>query len=138
MAKKKQTAALLPFYLKLYDETVPELRDRIEKFLKKIAVFLSGLHPDILELPICREENEFNKAIDIIIKKDIDLIFTLHLAYSPSQEAIAALKRLNKPLIILDTTPLYDFGPGTSSQEIMYNHGIHGVQDICNLLKRET
>jgi len=61
---------------------------------------------------------------------------TLHLAYSPSLESADALAATGLPLIVLDTTPTYDFGMAQHPDEIMYNHGIHGVQDMCNLLLR--
>ncbi len=68
----------------------------------------------------------------------MDAIVTLHLAYSPSLECIDAIAETMLPLIILDTTPVYDFGPGQAMEEINYNHGIHGVQDMCNLLVRRN
>jgi L-arabinose isomerase len=48
-----------------------------------------------------------------------------------------ALASTNLPLIVLDTTPTYDFSPAQKPEEILYNHGIHGVQDMCNLLKKK-
>ena len=47
-----------------------------------------------------------------------------------------ALAGTDLPIVVLDTTPGYAFGPTTDPAEIMYNHGIHGVQDMCNLLIR--
>jgi L-arabinose isomerase len=61
---------------------------------------------------------------------------TLHLAYSPSLESAKVLARTKLPLIVLDTTPTWSFAPSQDPAEIMYNHGIHGVQDMCNLLLR--
>jgi len=40
------------------------------------------------------------------------------------------------PLVVFDTTPAAAFGPEQDPGEIMFNHGIHGVQDLCNLLRR--
>jgi L-arabinose isomerase len=47
---------------------------------------------------------------------------------------VLAASRL--PVIVCDTTPTYGFGPEQNPEELMYNHGIHGVQDLCNLLLR--
>lgn len=76
------------------------------------------------------------KRWDIFEKEDVDAIVTLHLAYSPSLESSEVLKRTKLPLIVLDTTPDYEFTPFTYADAMLYNHGIHGVQDMCNLLKR--
>ncbi len=40
------------------------------------------------------------------------------------------------PVIVLDTTENYAFDSSVDADEILYNHGIHGVQDLCNLLRR--
>lgn len=56
--------------------------------------------------------------------------------YSPSLQSIDALCRLHVPIIVLDTTETVSFDSMTDPVEIMYNHGIHGVQDMCNLLLR--
>jgi L-arabinose isomerase len=51
---------------------------------------------------------------------------------------VDALLKTKLPLIVMDTTPAFSFAPGQSPDEIMYNHGIHGVQDMCNLLVRNN
>ena len=38
--------------------------------------------------------------------------------------------------MVLDTTPTFGYGPAQDPDELMHNHGIHGVQDLCNLLVR--
>ena len=69
-------------------------------------------------------------------KAKVDAIVTLHLAYSPSLESSAALAATPLPIVVLDTTPTYAYGPQQNPEELFYNHGIHGVQDMCNLLRR--
>jgi L-arabinose isomerase len=134
---RRPKAALLPLYLKLYDEVLTEIRPDLEKFLKEVSGFLQEAGIDIILLPICRIKEEFEKAAKSLSHKDVDFLCTLHLAYSPSEESIDALKKIGLPIVVLDTTPKYDFGPNTDPSHIMRNHGIHGVQDMCNLLKRE-
>lgn len=47
------------------------------------------------------------------------------------------LKDTKLPIIILDTTPNFEF-TDDDDLSISYNHGIHGVQDMCNLLVRNN
>ena len=132
---KKPAVGFLPLYVELYDRQYPEMRPRIEAFSESIASKLSS-QLDIISAPICRLEHEFSDAIALFKEKGAIAIITLHLDYSPSLESAKPLAASGLPIIVLDTTEKYYFGPAQSDSEIMYNHGIHGVQDMCNLLIR--
>lgn len=127
---------LLPLYLELYDETCAFMRPRVESFLETILTELGarGLAP--VPAPICRRRDEFAAAVGQLEADGVCAIVTLHLAYSPSLECVDALAATRLPLIVLDTTERYAFDATADAGEILYNHGIHGVQDMCNLLKR--
>lgn len=127
---------LLPLYLKLYDDSMPEVRPALEDFYSTIASELGKRGLDVVQASVCRIEPEFESAVRAIEEAGADAIVTLHLAYSPSLESVGALAATKLPIIVLDTTPRNDFGPGVDPSEIMNNHGIHGVQDLCNLLIR--
>lgn len=133
---KEERIGLLPLYLKLYDDTCPEMRPRIERFARTIADALTAEGLTVDCAPICRVEEEFRAAVAAFEQGGVAAIVTLHLAYSPSLESAAALAMTRIPLIILDTTEDYAFDSTVDADEILYNHGIHGVQDLCNLLRR--
>jgi len=127
---------LLPFYLKLYTEICPEKNDEMDAFVRKIGLEYEERAIEVFVAPICKEKDEFQSAISQFEKDDVDAIVTLHLAYSPSLESIDAIAGTELPVIILDTTPDFNFGFDQTIDKVMYNHGIHGVQDFCNLLVR--
>jgi L-arabinose isomerase len=133
---KPLKVGLLPLYLELYDRSFGRVRTRIDTFHRDIAAALTKRGLEVVTAPVCRLQPEFTAAIRDFEKAGVDALVTLHLAYSPSLESSAALAATALPVIVLDTTPTYDFGPAQSPDEIMYNHGIHGVQDMCNLLLR--
>ena len=132
----KPKIGLLLLYLKLYDDAMAEMRSRIETFAKTIAEEFGKRDVIVNQSPICRTKEEFSKAVKSFEKEKVDAIVTLHLAYSPSLESADVLSKTKIPIIVLDTTPEYDFGEDVSSEEILYNHGIHGVQDMCSMLNR--
>ena len=127
---------LLPLYIALYDEALPAVRKRMDTFYATITNELRDRGLEALTAPVCRLKKEFAAAVASFEKGRADAIVTLHLAYSPSLESADALAGTHLPIVVLDTTPGYAFGPTTDPAEIMYNHGIHGVQDMCNLLIR--
>lgn len=135
MAKAK--IGLLPLYLKLYDDLDDgSRRRRIDEFPRQIAAEMEKRGLEVVTAPVCRIEKEFTSAVRQLEKEKVDALVTLHLAYSPSLESSGALARTRLPVIVLDTTPTWSYAPDQDPDELMYNHGIHGVQDMCNLLLR--
>ncbi|MCL5072340.1 MAG: hypothetical protein M1308_15845, partial [Actinobacteria bacterium] len=132
----KIKVGLLLMYLKLYDDTMPYLRNEFEPFIKDIEGKLEQKGLEIYLSPICRFDEEFKKAVKEFEKSGVNVIVTLHLAYSPSMECINALTKTRLPVVVLDTTMKYHFSNKLISNDIMCNHGIHGVQDMCNVLLR--
>lgn len=129
-------AGLLPLYIKLYDDIDPGWRKPLEAFVLEICAGLKRLGVEVEAALVCRVESEFKSAVKALEKTGPDALITLHLAYSPSLESAEVLAQTPLDIIVLDTTPDFAFGPDTTPDLIMKNHGIHGVQDMCNLLIR--
>ncbi len=132
---RKIRIGLLPFYIKLYDDAVPEFHPQAEQFAKIIAEQYERLGFEVERAPVCRIRSEFASAVRTFEKKQCEAIVTLHLAYSPSLESAEILAKTRLPLVVLDTTPDFEFGFDDYGK-LMANHGIHGVQDMCNMLIR--
>lgn len=133
----KITVGLVPLYIELYDRTSPPSRRvAIEAFYEKAAVELEARGLNVLRAPVCRLKNEFADAIDSFEAQGAQCLVTLHLAYSPSLESADVLAATKLPIVVMDTTPTFDFSPYQAPTEIGTNHGIHGVMDMCNLLRR--
>ncbi len=127
---------LLPLYIELYDQCAQELRPRLEAFYVKIASEIQKRGVEVIKAPFCRLKNEFQNAVSLFEKENTDAIITLHMAYSPSLESIDALCATKLPIVVLDTTETLEFTATQKPDEINYCHGIHGVMDMCNLLKQ--
>lgn len=125
---------LVPCYLQLYDEVAPARRPAVQAFADLIARQLRRRGLLVIEAPICRVRDEFAAAV-AFFEQHVEALITLHLAYSPSLEAADIIAASGLPVVVLDTTPDYEF-PYDFGNRIMVNHGIHGVQDLCNVLLR--
>lgn len=126
----------LPLYIELYDEVVPEIRPRLEGFYEKLAVMLEKRGLEVVRSPFCRVRKEFEEAVELFELSCCHAVITVHMAYSPSLESIDALCATKLPVIVMDTTETLEFTNLQSCGEIMYNHGIHGVMDLCSMLTR--
>lgn len=127
---------LLPLYVKLYDEVLPDLAAQVEPFVGRVESALSSGGLEVVRNPLARTRPDFVRAIETFEAAGVDAIVTLHLAYSPSLESAEVLARTALPIVMLDTTPDRDFGQHVDPVRLLYNHGIHGVQDLACVLRR--
>ncbi len=127
----------LPFYIKLYDDNNQDRTPLVEYMHTLVKMIESQNIEVILADEICRVKSEFDRAVKKFNDLDVDAVITQHLAYSPSLESIDALTNLKAPIIILDTTPDYELIKTAGYKNCIDNdHGIHGVQDMCCMLKK--
>ncbi|GMW03039.1 MAG: L-arabinose isomerase [Candidatus Hydrogenedentota bacterium] len=133
---KTPVIGLLPLYVRLYDEVLPNLIDELRPFLSEVSAALVSIGANVIESPVCRIADEVEDAVRKFESGGAHVIVTLHLAYSPSLEAANALAKCPLPILMLDTTPDVSFGPDVDPLRLLYNHGIHGVQDLSCMLRR--
>jgi L-arabinose isomerase len=127
---------LLPLYVALYDRAQPDNRGVIADTVADVAGRLEEAGLGVTKAPVCCRAKEFDAALTRLEEADVDALVTLHLAYSPSGESVPRLCKSPLPILILDTTPDPAFTPETPPERLMQNHGIHGVQDMASLLRR--
>lgn len=133
----KLRVGFLPLYIKMYDDSNPASRVPKEEYANTLADMLTCQGLELVKAPVCRTFEEFAEAAELFNDADVSAVITYHLAYSPSLESIQALLSIKAPIIVLDTTPDYELIEAAEySNRIGMNHGIHGVQDMCALLKR--
>jgi L-arabinose isomerase len=65
-----------------------------------------------------------------------DLMVVVHLTYSPSQLALPALQRTRLPILLWNTQELRAVDDSFSVAAMIDNHGVHGTQDLANVLVR--
>ena len=133
---KKIKVGFLPLYIKLYDDCGFEVRGRTEPFYEKLACELEWCGFDVVRSPFCSVKSEFEAAIAKFESEGCDVLVTWHAAYSPSLESIDVLSKTPLPIVVLDTTETYDFSSLQDPGEMNFCHGIHGVMDMTNMLRR--
>lgn len=134
---KKIKIGFLPLYIKLYDDCGFEVRPRTEPFYEKLAARFEELGFDVIRSPFCNVKDDFEREVAKYEAEGADCIVTWHAAYSPSLESYKVLSKTALPLVVLDTTEVYDLSSLQDPGELNFCHGIHGVMDMTNMLKRE-
>ncbi len=133
---EKVKVGFLPLYLKLYDDTAQNMRPSIDAYHDDLCAELEKTGVELVRTDICRIAPEFAAAVELFEKEEVDAIVTVHMAYSPSLECIDALAATKLPILIMDTTRDFNCGFDMENGAVFHSHGIHGVQDMCNLLRR--
>ena len=131
----KPKAGLLGLMLELYDGPFPQLKGTMHRFAEGVAAALADRVE--VEFPgVCLRAEEVQAAVRQFEASGCDLVLVLLLTYSPSLVSVPALLATALPVVIFDTAKAAHLASEMTGQDVMENHGIHGVQDLANVLAR--
>jgi len=131
----KPQVGLLPLILELYDERAPELRGKQRELVDAVTEALSSFST-VQAVDICAREEQVRRAVAEFEAAGLDAVVVLFTAYAPSLIAADALAQSALPVIIFNTQLSWELDRSNLREELMRNHGMHGVQDLANLLLR--
>jgi len=133
--QRRPKIGLLPLMLELYDESAPELKPHQAQFARQIADILSS-DIEVSQAAVCNTREQVDAAVANFEGNGCEGIIVVHLSYAPSLISASALTRTSLPVLLLNTTPAPRMDADLTLEDIMQNHGIHGVQDLANILLR--
>jgi L-arabinose isomerase len=132
----KPRVGILAVTLELYEQLAPGLREgREEWFRRAVLPSLEPITDAAFDRAVSRRE-DVEAVLQRFEASDVDAVMVLCLTYAPSQIALAALRRTRLPIIIFNTQELASVDAGFNAQKMTENHGVHGTQDLCNVLLR--
>lgn len=130
----KARVGLLGLMLELYDR-LPDLKPKMIAFAEDLVYTISPFAE--VDFPeVCNTRAQVDQAVAAFEADNKDLIIVVLLTYAPSHIALPALTGTHLPILIFNTQKLCAITAGTSSQDTTENHGMHGVQDLANVLLR--
>ncbi|MFB3892157.1 MAG: hypothetical protein ACE15C_09060 [Phycisphaerae bacterium] len=136
-AQLRPKVGLLGLTLELYETLAPSLRGRREQWLRRdILPALANAGVDVIFDRAVFKREEIDSAVARFETAGADAILVILLTYSPSQLALPALKRTRLPILVWNTQELYAVDAAFTSQAMIDNHGVHGTQDLANVLLR--
>lgn len=135
LENRSPRVALLGVYLALYDDAFPGYRDRMLAFARNLA---DRLAPDV-EIPLVGaaiDNGELNGCVAEALEKDVDGIVLLSLGYTASLAVVDALVDAPLPLLLFNTQEVEAVTAEFTFQDMVWNHGMQGIQDIASALVR--
>jgi L-arabinose isomerase len=130
----KPKVGLLGLMLELYDLN-PDLKPKMAAFAGELAAILAPF-ADVDFPGVCNTRSQVDRAVASFEAEGKDLIVVVLLTYAPSHIALPALLRTALPVLVFNTQQLDAVTPAITGAQTTGNHGMHGVQDLCNVLLR--
>lgn len=135
-AADKPKVGVLALTLELYESLAPDLRSQCENWLGNEALPALGAHAEVVfDRAVFRRE-DIDAQVASLEVAGCDALLVVLLTYSPSQLALPALQRTRLPVAIWNTQPLWGVDETFTPQQMSQNHGVHGTQDLANVLLR--
>ena len=131
----KARVGFLGLMLQAYDASFPELRPYAEAFAGELAATMAPF-ADVDFPGICNTRDAVEAAVQRFEAADLDVIIVVLLTYAPSLIALPALKATRLPIVIFNTQRAVTVPQDAPGSVLIENHGMHGVQDLANVLLR--
>jgi len=126
---------LLGLMIELYDRLGPALRESQDGFAQEMAGTWADW-ADVVWPGVANTRAKVDEAVGRFHAEGCDVIVVVCLAYAPSLIAARALLDSPLPIVLLDTQRQAGPGAEPTSDFLIENHGVHGVQDLANVLLR--
>ena len=127
---------LLALTLELYETLAPDLRRRREEWLRKQVLPQLERWADVTFPAAVYRTADIDSTVADFQSRGLDAILVVLLTYSPSLNALGALQRTSLPILLWNTQELFAVDGNLSYGALSDNHGVHGTQDLANVLLR--
>jgi len=135
--KRRPSLGLLGIMQELYDDDIPGITDHQERFAQKVCKKLSGIAD--WDFPrAARNRNDIEEILSEFNRKNLDGVMIVMLTYGPAMRTVRALQKNSIPLLLANIQPEFDVTNGWNMDDLTYNQGIHGAQDMANTILRTT
>lgn len=126
--------ALLSLSMELYRKTIPGTIPKYVAFHETLAGKLSSMGAVVAQ-GLCYTRQEVEAAVASAEARGAEVLVVVFQSYHPSLNALSALANTRLPLLFWNTQRLSGIGADFSVNDMLENHGMHGVQDLCSCLR---
>lgn len=135
-ASNKPKIGILALTLDFYETALPQLRPQREQWLQRDVLPSIRRFAEVVFDRAAYRQEDIQRQVQSFETAGVDAILVVLLTYSPSLLALPALRNTRLPILLWNTQELLAAGPSLSEKDIVDNHGVHGTQDLANVLLR--
>lgn len=132
---KRPRVALLGIMQELYDDMLPGITERQGQYAQKIADQLSDVVDVTFEAP-ARNRADIERQVHRFNDEELDGIIIVMLTYGPAMRTVRALSENQLPVMLANVQPERSITKAWDMDDLTYNQGVHGAQDLANTLVR--
>jgi L-arabinose isomerase len=133
----KPRIGLLGIMQELYDDDIPDITEHQEKYARNVCEQLSDVAD--WDFPrAARNREDIEEILEEFNHKNLDGVMIVMLTYGPAMRTVRALQKNNLPLLLANIQPVPEVTTDWNMDDLTYNQGIHGAQDMANIMLRTT
>jgi len=136
MENSKPRIGFIGLSAELYEEKSPQLMNSLKEFSQEIKLILEKM-VEVVYFPLACRREKMEEAFSIFKEENVNGVILVFLSYSTSLSILSALREYPLPILIWNTQKIKEITSDFSQDDLSNNHGMHGVQDLCSVLKRE-
>ncbi len=137
VVKRKPKIGLLGIMQELYDKSIPGITKRQEGYARKVCDELSEV-ADWTFPGAARNRDDIEKIISGFNYDRLDGVMIVMLTYGPAMRTVRALQKNSLPILLANIQPESSVRIDWNMDDLTYNQGIHGAQDMANAILRTT
>jgi L-arabinose isomerase len=136
MSNEKIKVGFVPVMADLYNRLAPKLRGELADFCGTVKSYINtNTNLKFETSPVCCIKAEINQAIKDLEQNGFHLLVLGMVSYTPSGQIIEPLNDTKLPLLVWPAQPMLKLDPQKyDASTVMFNHGVHGAMDLCNVL----
>lgn len=136
-SNRKPKIGLLGIMQELYDASIPGITNHQESFAREVCNQLEDFVD--IEFPgAARNRDDIERILGDFNHSQLDGVIIVMLTYGPSMRTVRALQRNNLPILLANIQPEPEVNPDWNMDDLTYNQGIHGAQDMANAIIRTS
>ncbi len=125
---------IIPVMIDLYNRLIPGSIPQYKAFTDRLAREL-----DVECSPIVSTASQVRAAVKRFEKERIELLVVSHISYCESGELLPAMLETKLPILLWPAQSMPELQPKKYDYEtVLLNHGVHGTQDLANMLRRRN
>jgi len=133
--RKKPQIGLLGIMQELYDDDIPGITEHQEKYAGEVCEQLGEVAE--WDFPkAARNRSDIEEIMAGFNHKNLDGVMIVMLTYGPAMRTVRALQKNNLPLLLANIQPKREVSTDWNMDDLTYNQGIHGAQDMANAIIR--